>query len=310
MVMASLSFLSDPDYAKKLILSQVEQQIGRKIEVGQAHLEIIPKIRLELSQVVIRDLDPSRVFFRAKHMDLVLRMTPLWRLQVVGKRLKVEEPQVELRRDRAGHWNFLSGAGGEVGSTQAEGNPLALVLRIRETTVTNGEVTIVDEFRQDGIRSLQVRTLDAIMSTASKGLASLSGLITAQPTFSLTFSSSPVDLGELLDRLPAEWLHPQLRTVVTERKIGGTIEVVTATVSGTTTPEPRVSATGEFRVHRGHALIGRDRIPAQNVSGTVIVEPDRIRVTDLTGRYGSMRVSGGTAAVSLTAAGPALDLEL
>jgi len=423
MVMASLSFLSDPDYAKKLILSQVEQQIGRKIEVGQAHLEIIPKIRLGLSQVVIRDLDPSRVFFRAKHMDLVLRMTPLWRLQVVGKRLKVEEPQVELRRDRAGHWNFLSGAGGEVGSTQAEGNPLALVLRIRETTVTNGEVTIVDEFRQDGIRSLQVRTLDAIMSTASKGLAvdvrlsatipatlgvsslslvgkvtqadrsvkvapdgpvgnvpgvqfegvaealnvdlrqvadffgprpasehmsgsanlvgrvrlapgvvgydmvlsdmtanvqrvslkgqaSLSGLITAQPTFSLTFSSSPVDLGELLDRLPAEWLRPQLRTVVTEREIGGTIEVVTATVSGTTTPEPRVSATGEFRVHQGHALIGRDRIPAQNVSGTVIVEPDRIRVTDLTGRYGSMRVSGGTAAVSLTKPGPALDLEL
>src|SRR3989475_7474322 len=143
-----------------------------------------------------------------------------------------------------------------------------------------------------------------------RGQASLSGLMTAQPTFSLTFSSSPVDLGELLDRLPAGWLHPKLRTVVTEREIGGTIEVVTATVSGTTTPEPRVSATGEFRVHQGHALIGRDRIPAQNVSGTVIVEPDRIRVTDLTGRYGSMRVSGGTAAVSLTKPGPALDLEL
>src|SRR5207249_3862495 len=116
MVMASLPFLSDPDYAKKLILSQVEQQIGRKIEVGQAHLEIIPKIRLELSQVVIRDLDPSRVFFRAKHMDLVLRMTSLWRLQVIGKRLKVEEPQVELRRDWAGHWKFLSGAGVELSS--------------------------------------------------------------------------------------------------------------------------------------------------------------------------------------------------
>ena len=423
MVMASLPFLSDPDYAKKLILSQVERQIGRKIEVGQAHLEIIPKIRLELSQVVIRDLDPSRVFFRAKRMDLVLRMTPLLRLQVVGKRLKFEEPQVELRRDQAGHWNFLSGAGGEAGSAQAEGNPLALVLRIRETTVTNGEITVVDEFRQDGIRSLQVRTLDAIMSTGSKGLlvdvrlsatipatlgvsslslvgkvtqadravrvapdgpagnvpgvqfegaaealnvdlrqvadffgprpvseqmsgsanlvgrvrvapgvvgydmvmsdmtanvqrvslkgqASLSGLMTAQPTFSLTFSSSPVDLGELLDRLPAEWLHPKLRTVVTEREIGGTIEVVKAMVTGTTIPEPRVSVTGAFLVHQGHALIGGDRTPAKNFSGTVTVEPDRIRATDLTGIYGSMRVSGGTATVSLTEPSPSLELEL
>ena len=422
-VIASLPFLSDPDYAKKLILSQVERQVGRKIEVGQARLEIIPKIRLELSQVVIRDLDPSRVFFTAKRMDLVLRMTPLLRFQVVGKRLKVEEPQVELRRDRAGHWNFLSGAGGEAASAQEEGNPLGLLLRIRETTLTNGEITVVDEFRQDGVRSLRVRTLDAIMATGARGLpvdvrlsatipatlgvsslslvgkvtqadrsvrvapdspagnvpgvqfegvaealnvdlrqvvdffgprplpervygaanlrgrirlapgvvgydmvlldmtanvehmslkgqASLSGLMTAQPTFSLTFSALPVDLGELLDRLPAELLHPKLHTMVTEREIGGTIEVVTATVSGTTIPEPRVSVTGEFLVHQGHALIGSDRTPAQNFSGTVSVEPDRVRLTDLMGLYGSMRVSGGKATVSLTEPSPTLDLEL
>ena len=422
-VMASLPFLTDPDYVKKFVLSQVERQIGRHIEVGEARLEIIPKIRLGLSQVVIRDLDPSQVFFRAKRMDFVLRMTALWRLQIVGKRLKVEEPQVVLRRDPGGRWNFLSGAGGGTFSAQAEGNPLALLLRVRETTVTNGEITIVDEFRPDGVRSLQVRTLDAVMSTGTRGLAvdvrlaatvpatqgvsslslqgkitradravreapdgpvgtvpgvqfegvaealnvdlrevadffgprpvsprmtgsanllgrvrvapgvvgydmvlsdmtaniarmslkgqaGLSGLMTAQPTFSLTFSSSPVDLGELLDRVPVDWLHPKLRTVVTEREIGGTIEVVTATVSGTVIPEPRVSVTGEFRMQQGHALIGNDRTPTRNVSGTIIVEPGRVRLTDLTGSYGPMRVSGGQATVTMTEPAPTLDLEL
>ena len=423
LVIVALPFLSDPDHLKKLLLAQVEQQVGRKIEVGQARLQILPKIRFDLSQVVIRDLDPSRVFFKAKRMEFVLRMTPLLRLELVGKRLKIEEPQVELRRDRAGHWNFLTGAAaGTVGAT-AEGNPWSLLLLIRETTLTNGEVTVVDEFRPDGVRSVRLKALDAVMSTGSKGLladvrlsatlpatsgvsslsllgkvteaelpvrvspgaptgrgpaiqfegvaealnvdirqvadffgprpvperisgatnlrgririvpgvvgydmvlsdmtanvehlsirgqASLSGLLTAQPTFSLTVSASPVSLSELLDRFPAEWIHPQLHAAVTEREINGTVEVVTATVTGTTTPAPRVSVTGELRVHEGHALIGNDRTPAQNFSGTVVIEPDRIRVTDLTGMYGSMRVSGGKATVSLTEPGPSLELEL
>ncbi|MES4785683.1 MAG: hypothetical protein C4294_07525, partial [Nitrospiraceae bacterium] len=95
-------FLYDPDSVKALLLRQVEQQIGRKIEVGQARLEIFPRLHLELSQVVIRDLDPSREFFRAQRVDLVLRAYSLLRQQVVGKQLLIEQPRLELRRNENG----------------------------------------------------------------------------------------------------------------------------------------------------------------------------------------------------------------
>src|SRR3982750_345207 len=99
--------LYDPNAFKQLLLDQVEQQIGRKIEVREARLEVFPRIHLELSDVIIRDADPSYVFFQAKRLDLVLRAYSLLRQQVVGKRLVIEHPRVELRRNSEGRWNFL-----------------------------------------------------------------------------------------------------------------------------------------------------------------------------------------------------------
>ena len=419
----TLPYLLGPDYIQGFFLKQIERNLGRKIEVGQARLKVFPRIQLVLFQVVVRDLDPSRVFLKAKRCDLVLRILPLLRQRVVGKRLTIEELQVELRRDQTGHWNFLSFPDTGEPKDQADGNPLAWLLLVRETTLINGEVTIVDESRPDGVRSIRMRALDAVMavrpdgnradvrlsgaipedqgvSTLSlagrvirteplvrmtqedvaraapvfqfegsvqatnvglrqvadflgprpvpdqirgtatlrglirlvpgvagydmvlseikanlenlslSGQASVSGLMTARPTFSFTFSSSAIRLDDLLNLVPAQWVHPQLQTIIKEREIRGTVEAVSATVTGSTSSELRLSLIGEFRVQQGHVLVGRDRTPAQNLSGTVFIEPGRIRVADMTGGYGPMRVNTGKAMVSFLDAGPWLEMEL
>lgn len=417
--------LYDPDAFKQLLLDQVERQIGRKIEVKAARLEVFPRIRLELSEVVIRDPDPSRVFFQADRLDLVLRAYSLLRQQVVGKRLTVERPRIELRRDTEGRWNFLSSASeGAVAQDDAfMGNPLALLMLVKESTVTDGQVTIVDELRSDGIRSLEIRQVEAKIAVAPKGKeaevqlsgmlgsppgassfsldgriaeresplktsaedsrtatpavtfegtarashidirqladffgprpvpervhgtmdfsgqvslvpglmgydmvlskmsasierlaisghASLSGLMSAQPTFAVTFSSSAVSLDELLTRFPVQWLSPQLQTMVIEHDIGGSIEVVTATVTGSTASGPRMSLTGEFRVKEGRMLVGQDRLPVQHLTCTVFVEPDRLRATELAGMYSTMRIQAGKALVSALESIPWLDLDV
>lgn len=419
---ALVSFLYDPELIQGYLLREVERQLGRKIEVGATSLSLFPRIRLDLSDVVIREIDPSRAFFKAKRVELVLRSTPLWRLRVVVKRLHIDQPQVELRRDPAGHWNFLTTGAGD-GAAEAGGNPLGLILLIQETALVGGELSLVDEFRPGGARSLHLHAVDATMLTGKKeflvdlrlaatmpaelgvsslslsgklthfepparsvsvnlegpkpavqfqgkaealnvdirqaadffgprpvpervsgaanlrgmihltpgvngydlvlsemaldvgrlslrGQAGLSGLMTVQPTFSLTFSSSPVQLDELLNRFPAEWVHLQLPRIMTDREISGTVEVVSASLTGTARPELRASLTGEFRLRQGYALVGSDRTPVENLAGTVFVEADRIRVTDISGQYGAMAVTGGKATVAFLEAGPWLDLEV
>lgn len=433
LVVGILAFplLYDPTTVQNFLLRQVERQLGRTIEVGRAHLEVFPRIRLELSDVVIRDLDPAHVFFTARRLEIVLRAYSLLRQQVVGKRLIVDRPRLELRRDRDGVWNFLKAVEGdehvEPNAPPAMGDPLALLLRVRETTVSDGAVTIIDEFRPDGTRTMDITSLNGHVMVGSKGQqaevdvsgsipyhatdssasaflvtgrvsqfessvkltleegepggipalafdgavevaklkirqfadffgprpvperitgtadlkgqvtlspgivgydvllskmsatveglsltghAHLSGLMAAQPTFSLTFSSSPVNLDELLTRFPVQWLPPQLQMALIERDIGGSVQVATATITGATEPEPRMSLTGEFQISRGRLLVGDNRTPIQNMSARVFVEPDRLRVMELSGMYGPMRIMAGKALVSPLETSPWLDLEV
>ncbi|WP_447976865.1 YhdP family protein [Candidatus Nitrospira bockiana] len=411
--------LYDPAGVKQFLLGQVEQQLGRKIEVGRTRLEVFPRIRLELTDVVIRDLDPSQVFFTADRLDLVLRAYSLLRQQVVGKRLLLERPRLKLRRDAEGRWNF-SGSPEQAG--ESLGDPLGLLLRIRDSTITDGQVVLIDEFRPDGPRSMNIDGLHAKLEVGPRGTqadlelrgmiatgaqpstfmlagriaeraptvrisseegghlpaltfdgaaeanqldirqladffgprpvparvhgvlnvhgqisiapgiigydmvlskmkaeverlsitgqASVSGLMAAQPTFSLTFSSSQISLDELLTRFPIQWLPATIQTALIERELAGSVEVVTATVTGSTTPQPRFSLTGEFQVRDGRMVVGQDRTLIQQLSGTVFVEPDRVRVAELSGSYGPMRITAGKALVSPLEVDPWLELEV
>ncbi|MSQ77141.1 MAG: DUF3971 domain-containing protein [Nitrospiraceae bacterium] len=414
------SLLSDPDHLKTIIIQQVEAGIGRKIEVGEATFELFPRPHLELSQVVIRDTDTSQVFLKARRFDLVLRSTPLLQMKVVVKRMRIERPQMTLRRDRAGQWNFLapgSGGGGGAEPDSAIGNPLGLVMLIEETALTEGIVTVIDEFRPDGLRTLELTDLDVAVMTQTRSLpmdiriagkipagpvtaslsltgtvtratsppdaaqlpalqfqgalellhidlrqmmdffgprpipdqvhgaanlqsqirlvpgvsgydmvlsdmkaavenlsitgqASLSGIMTRQSTFALTVSATTVSLDELLSRFPAQWLPPHLQSLLTEREIKGSVEVVTATVTGSTAPTLHASVTGEFRIQQGHALLGRNKVPAKNLAGTVLLDPDRLRATDITGEYGPLQLTAGKLAIAFLDQGPSLDLDV
>ncbi len=415
--------LTGQAYLKEFFLRQIEHNIGRKIDVGHVKLVVFPRVRLELSQVVVHDRDPTHILLTARRVDMVLRLIPLLRRQVVGKRLLIEDPQVTLRRDQDGRWNIPAEAQTRSAQDESVWRALAQMLRIREAALLNGTVTILDDSRPGGTRRLQLKTVDATLSIpagrahadvhlaatlpgqegvsavsvtgviagaeapatlaaeepvaartsllfegrieaanlhlreladffgprpvpeglkgaanlrgalrivpgvagydvllsditanvdrfALSGRANLSGLLTAQPTFSVTLSSSAIDLNDLLSHVPPQWIHAELQPVIAERQIGGVVEVVTATLTGSTAAATSVSLTGEFRVQQGRALIGQDRVPARDLAATVLVEAGRVRVLGLTGQYGDIRITQGKAMVSFLEAGPWLEMEL
>lgn len=418
--------LTGQDYLKDFFLRQLEQSIGRKIDVNHIKFVAFPRVRLELSDVVIHDREPEQILFQAKRIDIVLRLLPLLRKQVVGKRLLIEGPHLTLRRDKDGHWNFPPPSPDSASQDDATMQALGRIMRIREATVVNGSVTLTDEARDDGPRTLQLDALDAavklqperaradlhmsatiqgqqgvtafsVTGVASQvetppsfvaddaappppslsavqfdgtaeaanvrlhdlasffgprpvpegiqgaanlrsqirvvpgvagydmvltditanlgeltlqGNAGLAGLLTAQPTFSLTFSSSPVEVSRLLTQFPTQWVHPQLASMLAEREIAGLVEVQTATITGSSVSGPQVSLTGEFLVKNGHAVIGEERVPAHDLAATVFVEAGRIRIVGLTGAYGAVQIGEGKAMVSFLDAGPWLELEI
>ncbi len=406
---------------KAFFLEQIQRNIGRQVEVRKVNLKFFPRIKLELFDVTVRDVDGAQPFLTAKRWDLVLRLLPLFRREVAGRQLSIEEPQLYLRRDAQGQWNFLAPGVSDQSADPTIGAPLPRLLLLQEVTIANGALTITDvshgeermvEFTsldfammaqhskkraelylsavmpgapssssltlagtvtqarapaqigaEDGpvypslqfagsmeATNVQTRNLAYLFGTRAipvdfgasmnvrgsirvvpgvvgydmvlseldasirefklAGRASLSGLLTEQPTFTLNFSSSKLSLDELLQVFPAHWMHDQLPAIIQERNIRGKVEIAQATVTGMVMPEPRVSLTGEFRIDGAHAVVDQAGTTIDDVSGTVLIEPDRVRVLALTGKYGQMRVGGGKATVSFGDDGPMLDLEL
>lgn len=415
--------LTGHDYIKDFFLYQIEQNIGRKLAVRVVRLVVFPSVRLELKDAVVYDLDGRTVFLKADRIDTVLRLWPLLRRQVIGKRLVVERPTIDLRRDTLGRWNVAATASVSGTASASSHRPTDWLMYMKETTIENGTIRVTDDARPDGTRTAQFQDVDikavvdatrergdlsitatmpaelgasalaltgAVVQVASpsrfstddpsqlatvlqfdgtfeatnvsvrhiadflgprplpaelkgdldlKGdlhvvpgvvgydlvfqsvsgrleklalaaRANLSGILSPQPTLSMTFSSSPVSVEDLLTYIPAKWIHPALPGVIAERQIGGSVEVVSATITAATEPSPQFGVTGEFRVTDGRALLGDSLIHSKNLSGTVFVEPGRIRIPSFSGDYGTMHIGHGKVLVSFLEAGPWLELDL
>jgi len=68
---ALLMFLPGDEYLKNFFLQQLEQSIGRKIDVHRIKLVLFPRIRLELTQVAIHDRNSDDVLLSAQKLDVV-----------------------------------------------------------------------------------------------------------------------------------------------------------------------------------------------------------------------------------------------
>lgn len=174
-VVTFLSYLTDDEYIKDFFLQQLEQSIGRKIDVHRIKLVLsdFPRLRLELTQVTVHDRNSDDVLLSAKKLDLVLRFLPLLRKQVEGKRLLIEEPTLTLRRDRSGHWNLLDQVV-QGAADQDAMQTLSRIFRIREATLVKGKLLIIDDARPDGTRSMTLESVEAsLVIRAERGQADL-----------------------------------------------------------------------------------------------------------------------------------------
>jgi AsmA protein len=109
------------------IESQLEQSLGRKVTLGEMHLNLIP-LRIRVQNLAIAD-DPAfateKPFVQAEQVDLMVRLIPLLRGNVEIESLDLQRPVVELIKSQQGLWNFSTlgeasqqgGLGGRTSST-------------------------------------------------------------------------------------------------------------------------------------------------------------------------------------------------
>jgi len=144
-----------------------------------------------------------------------------------------------------------------------------------------------------------------------KGDANFSGLFEAEPpTIFINWSSTPINLATILEVVPVHSLPTELVDAIGNNIVGGKIEVLSATLSGSLREELGLSLVGDIRVADGRFDLGEEWGVATQIEGLVKVEPDQIRLLDLQGNYDSIPVTSGTGVIEFRNSGPWLVTEL
>lgn len=156
------------------------------------------------------------------------------------------------------------------------------------------------------VSQLQVR-LDWLIVHGQGRILGIGG---ETPTYNATLSASPVALDTAMRQLPDDWLDPRVRRSVEEYELSGVLELVSATVTGRLDRPRAADWRGIGKISKAAGVLGKERIPVKDLSGTVFFDPAHVEVLDLSGSVGPARVSSGSLSLSHLQVSPSLDLQV
>ena len=106
-VIASLStasLLLNHSRAHDLIVQHLKNQLG--IEIATLHVSLLPTVRMDVSDLVVRDALTFEPSLRAAKASLSLGLWPSITHRVPMLTLHASEPEVVIRRDANGQWQL------------------------------------------------------------------------------------------------------------------------------------------------------------------------------------------------------------
>jgi uncharacterized protein involved in outer membrane biogenesis len=143
--------LNSADY-QALLISQAQDQLGRKVEMKRAHVEVFPYVRMTLDDVVIREADGQDEFLATAHLFIDLRIFPLLKRKVVAKRIALDMPKVTIKRGPDGKLNIS-----DLFTATADTTTFTTPLLGEELSIADGEIVFEDTYGSARPRTLAFR---------------------------------------------------------------------------------------------------------------------------------------------------------
>jgi hypothetical protein len=161
-IIFSLPFLlRNIDYSG-VVVWQLETQLNRKVELSKALVEFFPHVRIALQGVTIRERDGVAPFLSADRLFVDVRIFPLLVRKVVLKRLRLDRPQLVIRRDTDGRLNVA-----DLFASAPDGGFTIPILG-DEIIIADGQIIFEDAFQTDTVRSLTLKSLNTRFRSSTR----------------------------------------------------------------------------------------------------------------------------------------------
>jgi len=126
------------------IQAQLQQHLGRPVQLGDMHLKLFPP-SITVQNLAIADdprFSPDAPFVKASELDVAVKLMPLLHKDVEIESLNLQQPTVNLIKNKAGQWNFSSiGNGSQSSASQSSSQQFSL----GDLTIKDGEISLLDQ---------------------------------------------------------------------------------------------------------------------------------------------------------------------
>ncbi|MGH9354724.1 MAG: AsmA family protein, partial [Terriglobia bacterium] len=195
--------LFDVDRYRPQVISLLEQQTGRPVEIGHLSLSVFPVVSIKVDRLSIGNPPgfPPVNWLSIQQVRALLDSKALWHRQIVIRSLDLEKPVLSLQSDPHGRWNTqftpaakLNQPGGDPPESRAEpqaepetqpqAEPLFSVREITKLTIEHGTLTMTGEAQggQPAPPGLQITGISGhVDNIALTGLFGQAGESPARP---------------------------------------------------------------------------------------------------------------------------------
>lgn len=141
------------------------------------------------------------------------------------------------------------------------------------------------------------------------GAASFDVLEDGHQMMAFSMRSSTVDLETVRQYVPKAWIPDGIVPIWEKGQWGGELDIAEARVTGSTREDVGTSVTGMFRLNNGYVAFP-DWPKTEHIRGTVVVEPDRIKLSEVHGIYDGIPVDVTEGIFLFKDSGPWGDVEI
>jgi len=143
------SVLITPERVKSALLPLVEQNLHRKIDLGEIKVSLFSGI--EILGLRVYEQNGSETFVSTDLVRLRYQLLPLLAMKVVIDEVRLEKPSIRIVRLKTGQFNFSdltdtgAGQGGNVSGnreTSGGGNPISLL--VTQVVLQDGQLVFLD----------------------------------------------------------------------------------------------------------------------------------------------------------------------
>ncbi|GJL55690.1 MAG: hypothetical protein NPIRA02_28220 [Nitrospirales bacterium] len=192
-----LPIILNPTYVTGMVFEYMQRTLGPHLMVGEARVLLWPYPHVEMSDVIVKEHPDTHAFFRATRISLDLKIFPLLRQEFAVKKLAIEQPEMEVKRNRDGAWSLFQTDG-----TSVHASVFADMFSVAEVVIADGRLTFIDESPREAARGVVLEHMT--LSFVSQELDTLSATVETRGRIRQTAKSSVFFFDGVVNVSPAD----------------------------------------------------------------------------------------------------------